>query len=418
VVVVGNGPCALLYVKDREPARIRKLVEFLQAEEWVGVLFTAGRKPPTSVEEPSDRGVCDPQGRVGGTFSLQLIHQAHPERQPDILLTFPWTSGKNEFGMSGTDLTTIRGAAASGHPGSGHGSMSPWAIRNTLIAWGTRLQAVGRRPRAGQQRGHRADDPASETARRGSRPHRPRPVRSSAGRAGRGAGPPPGSTPASPTSARAQVDRAEQAAPPVDAGGMTRWRAPLTIQAERTHGRLMWVSSSASTTAPSGRSVMAWADIGDDLLGVRGAVGDQPGSPPGGGLAYAPVQGPQAHGGAAQVQVQQPDRPRLGLGEQPAHSCAQPPATQAWPAGSGPVGQRVRTVGVVAVHPAVHRARVAPEQLGDGHGGPALLGEQDHHQPQPDPVRAVQQPEQVTGVASRAGSLGVHAGGRILARAS
>jgi hypothetical protein len=156
------------------------------------------------------------------------------------------------------------------------------------------------------------------------------------------------------------------------------------------------------------------ADIGDDLLGVRGALGDQPGPPPGGDLAHAPVQSPQAHGGAAQVQVQQPDRPRLGVGEQPADPCAQPPATQAWPAGSGPVGQRVRTVGVVAAH----RARVAPEQLGDGHGGPALLGEQDHHQPQPDPVRAVQQPEQVTGVASRAGSLGVHAGGRILARAS
>jgi hypothetical protein len=30
-------------------------------------------------------------------------------------------------------------------------------------------------------------------------------------------------------------------------------------------------------------------------------------------------------------------------------------------------------VGVVAVHPAAHRARVAPEQLGDGRGGPALL---------------------------------------------
>jgi hypothetical protein len=85
---MGNGPCALLYVKDREPARIRTLVEFLQAEQWVGVLFTAGRKPPTSVEEPSDRGACDPQGRVGGTFSLQLIHRAHPERHPDILLTF------------------------------------------------------------------------------------------------------------------------------------------------------------------------------------------------------------------------------------------------------------------------------------------------------------------------------------------
>ena len=29
---------------------------------------------------------------------------------------------------------------------------------------------------------------------------------------------------------------------------------------------------------------------GDDLLGVRGAFGDQPGPPPGGDLAHAPVQ--------------------------------------------------------------------------------------------------------------------------------
>jgi hypothetical protein len=32
-VVVSNGPCALLYVKDREPGRIRKVVEFLQAQD-------------------------------------------------------------------------------------------------------------------------------------------------------------------------------------------------------------------------------------------------------------------------------------------------------------------------------------------------------------------------------------------------
>jgi arylsulfatase A-like enzyme len=135
VVVVSNGPCALLYVNQREPARIRKLVEFLQAQEWVGVLFTAAKAATTTAAASPGRGMCDPEGWVGGTFSLELIHQAHPERHPDILLTFPWTSGKNEFGVPGTDLTTIKGAAAGG-PTSGHGSMSPWAIRNTLIAWG------------------------------------------------------------------------------------------------------------------------------------------------------------------------------------------------------------------------------------------------------------------------------------------
>lgn len=127
VVVVSNGPCALLYVKDREPAGIRKLVEFLQGQEWAGVLFTAAR----------DQQSHDPDGWVPGTFSLALIHEDNPDRHPDVLLTFPWSSAPNEFGIPGTDVTTIKGAAGTRKgPSSGHGSMSPWAIRNTLLAWG------------------------------------------------------------------------------------------------------------------------------------------------------------------------------------------------------------------------------------------------------------------------------------------
>ena len=40
--------------------------------------------------------------------------------------------------MPGTDVTTIKGAAQDTPqgPASGHGSMSPWAIRNTLLGWG------------------------------------------------------------------------------------------------------------------------------------------------------------------------------------------------------------------------------------------------------------------------------------------
>jgi arylsulfatase A-like enzyme len=132
LVVVSNGPCALLYVKHREPARIRKVVEFLQTQAWAGVLFTA------SQQAPGERRTPDPEGWLPGTFSLELIHEDNPERQPDILVTFPWSSAKNEFGVPGADVTTIKGAAADARqsPSSGHGSMSPWAIRNTLLAWG------------------------------------------------------------------------------------------------------------------------------------------------------------------------------------------------------------------------------------------------------------------------------------------
>jgi arylsulfatase A-like enzyme len=143
VVVVSNGPCALLYVKDRAPAHIRKIVESLQAQDWAGVIFTAADEPvgasPAAPGRPApDRRSVHPDGWVPGTFSLELIHEDSPQRHPDVLLTFPWSSAPNEFGVPGTDVTTIKGPAGGmpQGPASGHGSMSPWAIHNSLLAWG------------------------------------------------------------------------------------------------------------------------------------------------------------------------------------------------------------------------------------------------------------------------------------------
>jgi arylsulfatase A-like enzyme len=148
VVVVSNGPCALLYVKDREPAGIRKLVESLQAQEWAGVIFTAAEEPVAREAAARPRPARDrrsprPDGWVPGTFSLELVHEDNPARHPDVLLTFPWTSSPNEFGVPGTDVTTVKAAAGGPPPqgpASGHGSLSPWAIRNTLLAWGPRFK--------------------------------------------------------------------------------------------------------------------------------------------------------------------------------------------------------------------------------------------------------------------------------------
>jgi hypothetical protein len=77
------------------------------------------------------------RGWVDGSFSLELIHMFHAERGPDIVLTFPWTSATNAFGFQGSNSANGGGATGplSGN-GSGHGSMSPWSVRNTFIAWG------------------------------------------------------------------------------------------------------------------------------------------------------------------------------------------------------------------------------------------------------------------------------------------
>ena len=153
------------------------------------------------------------------------------------------------------------------------------------------------------------------------------------------------------------------------------------------------------------------AQRGQDLVAVRVALGDQPRSPPGRHLADSSVQGRQADGGAAQVPVQQRDGPGPRLGQEPTDTITQPWAAEPGAARSGPVGKAMGAVGVVAMHPAAHGARVAAQQFRDGGRRPAALGEQDHDQAAAHPVGAVQQGEQVTWVASRAGALGVHAGG-------
>jgi arylsulfatase A-like enzyme len=92
------------------------------------VVFTAGRARTTPVE---------PLGWAEGTFSLELIHAANDERGPDVVFTFPWTSAPNAFGVPGADYGVTAGATG---PTTGarsdHGSMSPWTVRNTFLAWG------------------------------------------------------------------------------------------------------------------------------------------------------------------------------------------------------------------------------------------------------------------------------------------
>jgi arylsulfatase A-like enzyme len=120
VIIASSGQAMALYVKDRSADRIHKLVAFLQARPWIGVMFT----------RPGN-GSAPAQGSVAGTFSLTLVHGHNEARGADILFTFPWTSDRNEFGLPGTDV-----GDANSQVTSDHGSMSPWNIRNTFVAWG------------------------------------------------------------------------------------------------------------------------------------------------------------------------------------------------------------------------------------------------------------------------------------------
>lgn len=139
VVLASNGQSVLVHVKGRNPLRIRKIAQFLQARDWVDVIFTAGRKPGSTatVRQSVRPGAGAALGWVPGTFSLGLIRQANAERGPDILFTLPWSSGVSSFGVPGKHY--IAGDGETGPlvgAGSGHGGLSPWLVRNTMILWG------------------------------------------------------------------------------------------------------------------------------------------------------------------------------------------------------------------------------------------------------------------------------------------
>jgi hypothetical protein len=74
---------------------------------------------------------------VAGTFSLALAHLQQAERACDILLSLAWTSDVNEHGVPGTELAAVSGGAHAAH--TGHGGLSPWAIRTVCFGAGAGL---------------------------------------------------------------------------------------------------------------------------------------------------------------------------------------------------------------------------------------------------------------------------------------
>ena len=122
VILASSGQAVALHVTGHDSAVTGRIASFVQSREWGGVLFTAARAPD------------DPYGIIDGTFALEFIQVANAERSPDLLVTFPWTSQPNTFGVPGSDAACVSGGATLYR--SDHGSMSPWNVRNTLLAWG------------------------------------------------------------------------------------------------------------------------------------------------------------------------------------------------------------------------------------------------------------------------------------------
>jgi arylsulfatase A-like enzyme len=133
VIIASQSQSVLFYVPSRDARLITRLAGVLQQQPWVDVVFT--------------RGGRDGQGSVPGTLSFDVTQGSHPSRSPDVAASLRWTSGRNAFGAPGTQTINSSKTGPLTGGASGHGGLSPWVVRNTLVLWGsdfksrTRVQA-------------------------------------------------------------------------------------------------------------------------------------------------------------------------------------------------------------------------------------------------------------------------------------
>jgi len=112
VLVSATGGCALLYFRNHEEAKIQAVAEYLMAQEWCGSLFTN----PT----------------ISGAIPMSKTRDQN-NRSPDILISFQWSNEVNSQGIEGTAVFA-KGDVPLG--AGSHGSISPYEIRNLLVAVG------------------------------------------------------------------------------------------------------------------------------------------------------------------------------------------------------------------------------------------------------------------------------------------
>ena len=111
IVVDGLGGTVYLYVAGHDADTIRRVVGFLQASDFAGVIFTHDAQP--------------------GTFAMSAAHIDSPDA-PDIAVAFRWNDDKNASGFPG-EVVSDGGRK----PGQGtHATLSRYDMHNTLVASG------------------------------------------------------------------------------------------------------------------------------------------------------------------------------------------------------------------------------------------------------------------------------------------
>ena len=106
-----------LYLNGQTQDRLADIVNFLLAQSWIGGVFVR-----------DDLLTAYPDA-----MPQSLVFGGH-RRSAEILFTYRWSEAKNAFGVPG-DVASPSSIAAT------HGAASPYAVNNTLVAWGKGLKS-------------------------------------------------------------------------------------------------------------------------------------------------------------------------------------------------------------------------------------------------------------------------------------
>ncbi len=108
--VIGNGGTIFFYVTDHDAPLTRRLAEWLQQQDFSGVIFS--------------------RAKTEGTFPLAQVH-LETAAGPDVVLSGRWSERPNEFDAAGTIEANGKGDAK-----GTHGTLSPFDVHNLFVAAG------------------------------------------------------------------------------------------------------------------------------------------------------------------------------------------------------------------------------------------------------------------------------------------
>ena len=111
VIVAPNGGADLIYLSPAEfptpqsrQAVLQKIVNFAEAQEWCGPIFSREAAPPPDERSRRGRGRRAPKpylGWIDGTFSQRVVGLYNPARSPDLVISFREEPDADNKGLTG-----------------------------------------------------------------------------------------------------------------------------------------------------------------------------------------------------------------------------------------------------------------------------------------------------------------------------